>query len=427
MTDRLLDTLIKKLDAPQSTYAGLDAYYDGLQPLSFLSPEARTALGNRLHRVSVNVPRLLVEAVAERLRIVGFDGADVWPAWLANDADQTSGAVHREALTLGASYVLVWGNLNGSPNISAESAKQTTVMLDPGTRRPVAALKRWQTDSTTEATLWEPEQVTRLRANTRGATTGGLRVVETMPNPLGVVPVVEFANSSGILDDGRSEMADVLSLTDALVKLVADMMVASEYTARPRRWATGIELALDETTGETVNPIPEGDRSMVSENHETKFGQLAGADLAGYEVGIGVLMRQISAVSGLPEHMLGIGGDNPTSADSIRASEAALTARAEARQATFGRSWEQVGALAVAVRDKVTPGSVDVRVRWADAATRSTGQEADAAVKLVQAGILPASYALRKLGYSEDEIAEIRTARRAEALDTAVLTTVSAS
>ncbi|UYM05464.1 phage portal protein [Solicola gregarius] len=419
MTDKLLDTLIKKLDAPQSTYAGLDAYYDGCQPLSFLSPEARTALGDRLHRVSVNVPRLLVEAVAERLRVVGFDGADVWPAWLANDMDQRAAVVHREALCLGTSYVAVWGNLDGSALISAESAKQVTVLLDPGTRRVVAAVKRWNTDSTTEATLWEPHQVTRLRANTRGATTGGLRVVDTpLPNPLGVVPVVPFVNATRMLDDdGRSEMADVLSLTDAVVKLTSDLLVSSEYTARPRRFATGIELESDEETGEAVNPIPEGDRAMVSENHEAKFGQLPGSDLVGYENAIGVIMRQISAVSGLPEHMLGIGGDNPTSADSIRASEAALTARAEARQQAFGRSWEEVMRLAAAVAGKVAPGSVDVRVRWADAATRSVAQEADAAVKLVQAGVLPASYALRKLGYSEDEITEIRQARRVESVD----------
>ena len=43
--------------------------------------------------------------------------------------------------------------------------------------------------------------------------------------------------------------------------------------------------------------------------------------------------------------------------------------------------------------------------------------EADAVVKLYSAGLLPASYALAKLGYSDDEVAEIRAARRAEALD----------
>lgn len=46
----------------------------------------------------------------------------------------------------------------------------------------------------------------------------------------------------------------------------------------------------------------------------------------------------------------------------------------------------------------------------ADAATRSVAQEADATVKLFQAGLLPQSYALAKLGYSDDEIRTITSA-----------------
>ena len=123
------------------------------------------------------------------------------------------------------------------------------------------------------------------------------------------------------------------------------------------------------------------------------------------------------AVSALPAHYVGVFTDNPASADALRASEASLTACAEARQATFGRSWEDVARLIVAVRDGVDPETVRVRVRWADAATRSVAQEADAIVKLYGAGLLPASTVLARLGYTADEIAEIRAARRAEALD----------
>ncbi len=127
---------------------------------------------------------------------------------------------------------------------------------------------------------------------------------------------------------------------------------------------------------------------------------------------------QIMAVSTLPAHYVGVFTDNPASADALRAAEASLTARAEARQATFGRAWEQVARLMVAVRDGRDPNMIDdIRVHWADAATRSVAQEADAVVKLYQAGLLPASYALAKLGYSDDEVTKIRTARRAEALD----------
>ena len=415
----LLTGLLQQLDAPAAQLDRLDRYYHGQQPLAFLAPEARAALGDRLDRLAVNIPRLLVDSIAERLRIVGFDRDDVWPAWTDSDLDQLAPLAHREALTLGTSYAVVWAHPDGRPNVSIESPRQVTVLKDPSTRRIVAAVKRWRTDSTTEAVLYEADRITRYSANTVGATTVGYRTVDVLDNPLGTVPVVAFRNSTRLLEDGRSEMDDILGLTDALSKLTVDLMVGSEYTARPRRWATGLALGEDED-GEEVSPISEGDRMMINEEPDGKFGQLPGSDLAGYETAIGTIMRQISAVSGLPEHMLGIGGgDNPTSADSIRASEAALTARAEARQAAFGRSWEQVARLMVAVRDGVDPERVEVRVKWADAATRSVAQEADAVTKLYAAGLLPASTALARLGYTADEIEEIRAARRSEALDTA--------
>ena len=297
---------------------------------------------------------------------------------------------------------------------------------DPGTRRIIDAVKRWETDTTTEAVMYGPEEIVRYRANHTGATVDGFTAVDSLANPLGVVPVVRLLNSDRILDEGVSEIEDLKPLVDGLNKCLSDMLVSSEYVGRPRRTATGIELVeeavLDDDgvpTGETeaVNPFPEGNRMMVSENHEAKFGQLDAADLGGYEAAVRVLLGQVMAVSSLPAHYIGQLSDTPASADALRAAEASLTARAEARQQQFGRSWEDVARLMVAVRDGVDPLQVDVRVKWADASTRSIAAEADAVTKLFAVGLLPASYALQRLGYSDDEILDIRAARRAETLD----------
>lgn len=433
----LLTSLMQRLDEPVARYSELGMYYRGEQPLAFLSPEAKVALGQRFGRMATNIPRLAVTALAERLRVTGFtgDAAGIWPDWLRNDLDQTSGVAHREALLLGDSFVIVWADVFGRPKVTIESANQVAVQRDPGTRQITAAAKRWTTAKTTEAMLYEPDQITHYRANTTGATTVGYDVVETISNPLGAVPVVGLQNSDLVLDGyGTSEIEDLKPLVDALNKLLVDMMTTSEYTGRPRRWATGIEVTeepvLDEETGipiledgepvmREVNPIPEGSRAMLAEEPNARFGQLDAANLNGYETAVNVLLGQIMAVSTLPAHYVGVFTDNPASADALRAAEASLTARAEARQQTFGRSWEQVARLMVAVRDGRDPQQVEARVQWADAATRSVAQEADAVVKLFTAGLLPTSYALKKLGYSDDEVAEIRTARRSESLDTA--------
>ncbi len=435
--DELLTQLMQRLNEPAARYAELDRYYRGEQPLSFLAPEAKIALGNRFGRIASNIPRLAVTALAERLRITGFTGDDdLWADWIRNDLDQTSGVAHREALLLGDSYVIVWADQFGRAKVTVESAKQVAVLTDPGSRDIVAAVKRWEDRqaNVTHAVLYLPDRIVRLRADQVGAITG-YRTVDEIANPLGVVPVVALHNSDRILGDwGCSEIDDLTTLVDGLNKSLCDMLVTSEYVGRPRRWATGVELTEEPVVDDDgnavldddgqpvtteVNPIPEGHRAMISENNDAKFGQLNAADLAGYEASVRVLLGQVMAVSTLPAHYVGVFTDNPASADALRAAEASLTARAEARQATFGRSWEQVARLMIAVRDGRDPQQVDVRVSWADAATRSVAQEADAVTKLFAAGLLPASVALQRLGYSDDQIIEIRTARRAEALDAA--------
>lgn len=420
MTDELLVELLQELDAPQHRYAELDRYYTGSQALAFLSPEAKVALGNRFGRVASNLPRLAVNSLAERLRVTGFTGVDIWPEWLANDLDQLSSVLHREALLFGNGYVIAWADQSGAPRVTVESAKQVAVLTDPGSREVTSAVKRWRTKTQTFAVKYLPDRIERYRANTAGAATTAFDLIEVLDNPLGVVPVVDFRNAERLLEPGHSEIFDLLPLVDGLNKTLADLAVAQEYTSRPRRWATGIELVevplvdsegnplLDES-GQPItrveNPIPEGNRAMVSESPDSRFGQLDGADLRGYENAVGIWLGQIMAVSALPAHFVGITTNNPASAEAIRGAESSLTARAEARQQVFGRSWERVARLIAAIKSGVDPASISgVSVTWGDPASRSVAAEADAAVKLYQARLLSRAGTLRKLGYSEKEI-----------------------
>lgn len=147
--DALLTTLLTKLDEPAARFTRLEGYYTGRQPLAFLSPEARAAIGQRFGTMSSNLPRLAVTALAERLRVTGFRVAgqpapELWADWLRNDLDQTSGTAHREALLLGSAFLIVWGDAAGNPTVSVESPTQVAVARDPGTRQVTAAVKRWE-------------------------------------------------------------------------------------------------------------------------------------------------------------------------------------------------------------------------------------------------------------------------------------------
>lgn len=434
MIDEVFTRLTKALDAPVGRYKMLDAYWYGRQPLAFIAPEQRKLLGERMGRLVANIPRLTVLSIADRLKVQSFDGVDISQEWEANDMPQHSGTLFKEALLLGAAYVLVSTNPDGSPRITVESAKQVTVERDPATRQVTSALKRWETRTTTEATLFLPDRIVRFTAPTTGAAAAAFKQVDEWPNPLGVVPVVPVVNADRLLDvNGVSEIWDLIPLCDLANKLLTDMAVTSEMTGLPRRWATGLtptERIVTNPDGtpvldgnglpvkELVNPVSEDTYKMaVAAKPDAKFGQWEAASMAGYESAMRVTMAQIGAISSLPPAYLNMTNSQPTSADAVRAQESSLTAKVEAKELAFGPALEQVAALVVAVRDGVDPVTVTARVTWADAASRSVAQEADAATKLFQAGILARTTVQRRLGMTDDEIAADRAARRAEALD----------
>jgi hypothetical protein len=98
---------------------------------------------------------------------------------------------------------------------------------------------------------------------------------EFVPNPLGVVPIVEFRNRPRLLGEGRSEIADVISVQNQINKLVCDMMIAAEFSAFKQRWATGVEIPTDPMTGEPLQAFPAAiERLWAVESEAAKFGEL---------------------------------------------------------------------------------------------------------------------------------------------------------
>jgi hypothetical protein len=430
LVNKTIERLSSALDEQAHNLAVLDGYYEGTQPASFLSEKAREALGKGFRNLGVNFPRLVVNSIAERLRVTGFRtpagvDTDLWDLWNRYDLDEAAAQCHTEALALGRCFVIVWADKDGNPVVTVESARQVAVQRDPATREVTAAFKRWVADGKAHGVFFERDRITRVRSLGNTPSEGsipasGWETVEVLDNPLGVVPVVPFVNRGRITDlDGVSEMQDILALTDAVNKVSSDALVTSEYYARPRRWATGLEVQEDDE-GNPINPFQEGpDRVWQSEAPDTKFGQFAGSSLDGYGDLLATLTQQIGALAGLPPHYLGLNGDQPPSADSIRSAEASLVATAFARQRTFGAAWARVAALVIAIRDGVDPLRVRVETVWASPETRTPAQAADAAAKLREIGVPLAFILEHTLGFSPADVEQVRALARAEALDSA--------
>lgn len=413
-SDQLVEAL-EALDAHQGPYAELERYSRGEQPLAWISPESRKALGNRLPRLASNIPGLQIRSIVERLRLVGFSDSRAWDLFTATDLDQLAAQAMSDALLYRTGFVLVWTK-NGKPVATVENPRQCHVLRDPADRSVTVGLKRYHTKTQTHAYLYLPDRVEQWVSDSPGAAVQGFNLVGTVDNPLGQVPLVP-------IDNGHSEIADLLPLCDALNHLLVSMMVGAEAAGKGRRWIAGLELVerprVDlqgnpvlgddgEQIVDVVSPIDDIDvvQTMISENPETKFGSIPPADLDAFESGVRVIVSQISAVSSLPAHYLSpLTAAQVPSADGLRAAEASLTSRAESKQQRFGRCWEQVGRLLIALDIGTDPAEISLRVRWASADTRNIAQDADAAQKLYAAKIISRETTLARLGFSEDEIA----------------------
>lgn len=415
MIESTIKQLIEKQTAAVPELDRLDRYWEGRQPAAFMSRKSLDALDGRLGRLSVNFPRLAVESLVERLTVTGFQGAEgVWGVWRRLGLEDVAAQVHADALVYGRAFVTVWADGQGRPTVTAESPRQVAVLRDPVTREVTAAIKTWiDNEKRPHGVLYGPEAIYPLSAPAWASDVAlvpstGWTVGDPIPNPLGVVPVVPFVNRGRLMEaDGVSEMHDVLDLSDALNKLVQDTMVTAERYARPQRWATGLEIAEDED-GNVLDPFSREDGAVwQAEAPDTKFGQFDPASMTGYAEMIATLTQQIGALTSLPPHYLGLAGDQPPSADSIRSAEASLVARATALQRTFGRSWALVAALVHGIQTDTDPAAVEVNTEWADPATRTVAQSHDAALKLRQMGVPLATVLRTTLGWSQEQIDQL--------------------
>lgn len=420
----ILNELHQTLDSRAIVVSNHERRYNGDVAISLIDAKTRKRLGDRLMSMSVNFCGLAVDMLAERLRITGFlvDGKpdhDLWQRW--QQAGMAAGAMHTHSLALscGGSFVSVWAQ-DGQPLPMAEHPAQVVVKRHPLSREPIAALKRWQADNYGWAVLYEPHSVTAYRTSSTVPEGGvlppdGWDAIKVYPNPLGVVPVVPFVNSQRLSEpNGTSEMTPIADLSDAVVKQLVDLMVSSETYSRPLRYLLGVDIDVDEQ-GQPIDPFGGANETLQAAPVDAKVGSLPPSDLRAYSSSVELLVRQIGALSGLSPQMLGLHADSAMSADAIRAAEASLTSKAEARQTMFSPSWARVAALMLAIRDGRDVRSIHVEPVWADPSTRSEAQAADAATKLFTTGLLSREAALQRLGYAAEDIATIERAASREA------------
>lgn len=413
-------------------------YYDGDHNLGFASEKFLEAFGGLFRAFSDNWCATVVDAAEERLNVEGFrvsDAADssdqgAWDIWQRNELDAQSQLAHQEALYAGVSYVTVWpesDDPDALSTITVEPAMNAIVDCHPKFRRQRrAGLRTFLDDDGYEhAELFLPDRVFQFRAKARSTGLVSTRQTWTvdpnsenaldesgsMPNPFGRVPMVEVLNRPRLYVANRvgwaahSEIASIMPLQDAVNKLVADMIVASEFAAAPQRWQTGYEPKVDPQSGQEIPPSwkPGAGRVWVSESENAQFGQFVVADLGNFVKAIEMLIQHIASISRTPPHYLNASADR-LSGESIKAAETGLVAKVRRKMRPFGEAWEEVMRLAGALEGNAElAGAMGMETIWADPETRTEAEHVDATLKKQALGV-PLEQLWEDLGYSPQQI-----------------------
>lgn len=406
-----LHTGLRALDEAAPLIGRRRAYWRGEQPAAFLASKTVAALDSRLRQLSINIPRLYVSTLADRLDLLEVTADDDGGRFRAAGGRRLAPLVHTDYLATGAAYVTVWTGRDGRPTLSVDSGETMTVHTDPLTGEPEWAVRRWISGDYAYATLIGPAEVTMYRAPATASYTGGQwSRLQGLSNGLDAVAVVPFQRTLSVADaaTGVPLPADIYDLTDALCKVTADALVTSESFARPRRWATGLEIEIG-PDGKPRDPFGES-RFLQSEDVDTRFGQLDPPSMTGYTDLVKTLLGQIGALTGLPAGLLGIGTDVPASAEALAAGENGLVQRADTEQLALDPGWRKVGELLAAV-DLGVPldaiGPDDVSTVWGDTQSRTPAQDADAAAKLHAIGVPLAELLTSRLGYAPADAARV--------------------
>lgn len=458
MALKYVEKLYKRLSARRPDIQQLEDYRAGKQPLSFATAEWKKANADRYSGFSDNWCRPVVDAEAERIRHTGVNivgnrlgSSMLWDAWQRNELEMQSSQGFVTSLTARRSYVLVWGEGDNVPVVTWEHPSQCEIEYDwSNMRRRVAALKTWVDDDKEYATLYEPDAVwkferkrfsagdasesqavqSRISTSSNSGWKPRLTSGETWPiaNPMGVVPMVEFANRPVLSGDPLSEIEPVIPMQDAINLLWAYMFLGADYASMPARVVLHQGPPMTPTfndIGEQIGEKPVDIRDLAEKRllylsgENTAIDSWDAARLDVFTDAIEVAVGHIAAQTRTPPtYLVTKAGMSNVNADGLKASEIGLVKKTLEFQSFAAPALREVYRLiALAMNDSALAGQAQTAaISWMNPEIRSEAQMADALLKKKQMGY-PLEYLLELDGLEPVEVERVLAMVQAEQFD----------
>lgn len=416
-------------------------YHAGDQP-TYLTDRLKEFLniGDDDGVFAMNVTRVVVVAVAERLQVAGVDCADeasrAWAAqfWAANYLDAYAGDVHENALSESEYFVIAeWDADLGYPraifhprwvdlDVSEDGGWGCwAVYANDDPMQPMLyAVKRWTETiagkATQRANVYYPDRVEKYAYRA-----GWQPVVDaegdpwptpwTYSNgdPIGI-PVIHFRNRNL-----RPEAADAWPMQDALNKALIDLLASADLTAfRIYKMfgmyptTDGAALKEDGSNALSIQPgIIIGNANKTPS--EAGFDAIEPADLTQLRELKRDLVLDIAAVTDTPPSRFRITAAIASDQTQKQENEP-LAWKVSNRQVIFGAAWSQLLNIARSIANVYGQAGLSedtpITALWREAFAKSEAEKRDELKFKREAGI-PRRQLWAEMGYSPEKVEEM--------------------
>lgn len=406
---KLVEDMFLTLSRDRGEYDLCHDYFEGKQLLPFAPRNATPQIRDLQKRSIANWIPLLVNLPAQmsfvddyrrraagKLERRGSDSAEnsntEWTLWQKNRMDGRQAVIYRSVLLYGHAFVAVNNLDKNKIRFDILSTRNTVAYFrDPvNDIRPshVLTVQSYPRDEKTPGTAIFWDDIYRWELT---YSVDGKFVVKGKPFPhgLGQCPVIRY--SCFIDDEGRTMgvVKPAIPLQDRLNQATFATNVTADFGAFKVRWAAGLvpsfrkdengDLILDSDGEPMPEPIEISQSSLLlSDDPQTKFGQLDATDLDGYIRQEEQAARNFTTLSQFPP-LASISNLANLSAEAWAAAEAQFIRWIDSLHVSLGESHEELlrtGALAAG--DKEGSESFGGEVRWRDMSTKTVAVMMDA-------------------------------------------------
>jgi hypothetical protein len=425
MSSDLINKLLSDARRYGSRYQMYRDYYDGRHKAMITDRQREYLELDADQEFSANYCPIVVDNLANRLVLVGFDapqGEELWKLWTAARVFKIESSTHVSTIRDGDGVVVVeWDSEENLPVVSFQLADGgrggAQVYYSPDTGKPIYATKRWRTEDAGGDEIWrlnlyEPARISRwyapatdiLQADWKPWSSG----VETVTDwtgeggrPLGI-SAIHFTNRARGYTHGRSELSDAIPMQNALTKSVIDLIAAADASGFRLIWVVGDDA-------DEIEVGPGVIANSLKSSQEADMKVYNGEDMRPLIEVVDSFVQRIGQVTGTPVTYFQQSGQVASEGTHQQHESLAIT-KARVVSVEIGESWRQVAVMVMTLANEFGGASYDLKQEikpiWADFDTRTAGEKLleriEALKGLVESGSSIKSAAL-VVGFSEAE------------------------